>query len=496
MPLDQDPAKELRAKLKLARSGPLSFALVLGKKPETTAFLMDKKKTPDLLLKEARKQPDVDRAKSCGGTVSAEGSKLFLRCADDPPTGLVKKLKAFLKANRLEMKPVVLTADGQEFEAEPEDDTARPQAGPPEGTDRGTDRGGGTGGGAADAGALERRLDGIADRAEGLPETAAAQVRAGLKGAFQAIGAGRLDEAALRLDRLEEALAEAKREAAAPPPPDRRAGGDERAEAAWRAASARLAPRVQAAVAQEPGDARKIATLWAHAGKKAAKGDFASALKAASVLAGLMRAAGESRGRGSGQDGPGREAEAWQKIAPAMETVVARASGARPEVAQTLGTAWGKAVTAAEAGRHAEALAIAGKMRRTLKALGARSRKARLREAGARPSGAGDPAARKALAKEFAAIRPRIGALLGEAAPAERTALQKLLKAFAREAKSGAGERARASLETLEARMAEIANGRVARRQARAARLAAARERATALRARLDRLAAALESAG
>ncbi|HKK35963.1 MAG TPA: hypothetical protein VJ994_06705 [Paracoccaceae bacterium] len=490
MPLDQDPAKELRAKLKLARSGPLSFALVLGKKPETTAFLMDKKKTPDLLLKEARKQPDVDRAKSCGGTVSAEGSKLFLRCADDPPTGLVKKLKAFLKANRLEMKPVVLMADGQEFEAEPEDDTARPQAGPPEGTDRGT------GGGAAEAGALERRLDGIADRAEGLPETAAAQVRAGLKGAFQAIGAGRLDEAALRLDRLEEALAEAKRETVARPPPDRRAGGDERAEAAWRAASARLAPRVQAAVAQESGDARKIATLWAHAGKKAAKGDFASALKAASVLAGLMRAAGESRGRGSGQDGPGRETEAWQKIAPAMETVVARASGARPEVAQTLGTAWGKAVTAAEAGRHAEALAIAGKMRRTLKALGARSRKARLQGAGARPSGAGDPAARKALAKEFAAIRPRIGALLGEAAPAERTALQKLLKAFAREAKSGAGERARASLETLEARMAEIANGRVARRQARAARLAAARERATALRARLDRLAAALESAG
>ena len=130
MPLDATSARELNAQLKLAKSASLSFGLALGKKPEDTALVLDKKRPPDLLLKEAKKAPGVDKQKCCAGTVAVEGSTVLLHCQDAPPAGAVKKLKAFFRAAKINLKPMVVSPDGTEFEAEP-DETADAGGGAP-----------------------------------------------------------------------------------------------------------------------------------------------------------------------------------------------------------------------------------------------------------------------------------------------------------------------------------------------------------------------------
>ena len=116
MPLDSDGLAELKSQIGFARKGPVNFGLALGKKPEDLALIMHRIKAPDVLYKQARKSEGVDAAKSCSGTVTIEGGMMVFSCETDPPSGMKKKCKDFLAANKLTLNIKVLAPGGVEFE--------------------------------------------------------------------------------------------------------------------------------------------------------------------------------------------------------------------------------------------------------------------------------------------------------------------------------------------------------------------------------------------
>ncbi len=132
MPLDVEATKELKQQLGMARKMPLNFGLALGKKAEDTALLMHRKKQGSLLYKQARKADGVAPAKSCHGTLTATGNVLTFACETDPPAGMKKICREFLKSGKLSYKIKILAPDGEEFEAEDEDGAAETSATSPQ----------------------------------------------------------------------------------------------------------------------------------------------------------------------------------------------------------------------------------------------------------------------------------------------------------------------------------------------------------------------------
>ena len=367
MPLDATSTKELKANLKLAKAKPLAFALALGKKkPEDSVLLMDKNKSGDILLKKVKQVEGIDKQKICCGTIAVDGQKVLLHCQDDPPAGLVKKLRSFLKANGLQSKPVVFGPDGAEFEAEPEEsEEGAPAPGGGEGPSRE---------------ALTARLDALGARAEALSDEAQSQLRPAMNGAFAAIEGDDMAGAAGRLDRVAEALDALERaDAAAPRPetdpetapdtgPEAKPALDPAIAAKWTAASAKVAPLVAEATERGVGDLRKIAAVWSLARQKAEAGDHASALKALPALAKLLSEARATQlGGPDGAAGTDdRARQTWERVRVALDRAVAGAVAAGGPAGPKIGAAWKKVVAMAEAGRHAEALDHAKKVRAAL----------------------------------------------------------------------------------------------------------------------------------
>ncbi len=110
MGLDKVQLKELTGQISAARKRDLNFAICLGKKTDTTVFLLDRIKAPDLLGRNAKKSGDT--AKIAFGTCNADGNKLNLTCQSDVLAGLAKKTRAFLTLVKLPMKVCVFDAQG------------------------------------------------------------------------------------------------------------------------------------------------------------------------------------------------------------------------------------------------------------------------------------------------------------------------------------------------------------------------------------------------
>ena len=120
MPLTEDEISELGAMIAVARKRDVSFGLCLGKKPEATILEMHRMKAPDILERQARKAGET--AKSACGMASVTGKVLTLKCIEPPPAGLVKPLKAFLKAIEQPMKVCIADADGNLLEEDADED--------------------------------------------------------------------------------------------------------------------------------------------------------------------------------------------------------------------------------------------------------------------------------------------------------------------------------------------------------------------------------------
>lgn len=106
----QTEGGELKKLVKLARSKSLSFAFCPSS-DEEPMFCLHRRKKPEMLGKALRKESG--QTKVAFGTLMAEGKTLNMTCTQLVP-GLSKKLKKYLRSQKLSVDVMVLDADGQE----------------------------------------------------------------------------------------------------------------------------------------------------------------------------------------------------------------------------------------------------------------------------------------------------------------------------------------------------------------------------------------------
>lgn len=123
MLLDKGQMETLKSDLAVARHSELNFGICLGKKPETSVLLTDRKKDGDLLAKTARKMGETGRV-YCG-TIRWEGRDMFFDVADGdvPPGSFAKKVKAFLASAGVKANVLVLQ-NGESVPMEGDKDAA------------------------------------------------------------------------------------------------------------------------------------------------------------------------------------------------------------------------------------------------------------------------------------------------------------------------------------------------------------------------------------
>lgn len=106
---------ELKGLLKVARKKPVSFGLNLGKQDSEHYFLLDRRKKPEMLGRTAK--AEGPGKKFACGTAEIDGKVLNLTCIKVIPA-IAKKLKKFLKSQKITLNVQILDADGTVLDAD------------------------------------------------------------------------------------------------------------------------------------------------------------------------------------------------------------------------------------------------------------------------------------------------------------------------------------------------------------------------------------------
>ncbi|MGB3278827.1 MAG: hypothetical protein WBA92_06510 [Pseudorhodobacter sp.] len=106
----QTEGGELKKLVKIARTKSLGFAFCPAS-DDQPLFCIHRRKKPEVLGKVLRKESG--QTKVAFGTLKAEGKTLNLTCARLVP-GLSKKLKKFMRSQKLSVDIIVFDMDGQE----------------------------------------------------------------------------------------------------------------------------------------------------------------------------------------------------------------------------------------------------------------------------------------------------------------------------------------------------------------------------------------------
>ncbi|MCW1919917.1 hypothetical protein NX862_14245 [Rhodobacter sp. KR11] len=122
----EDEIADLKALITVARKMPVNVGLCLGKKPADSIVKIDRKRAPEALMREAKKEGET--AKVAAGTLTIEGRSGVFHCVTAPPSGLGKSLRAFFKAIGINFDLEIIKPDGQ-AEGE-EDDAEEPTTAP------------------------------------------------------------------------------------------------------------------------------------------------------------------------------------------------------------------------------------------------------------------------------------------------------------------------------------------------------------------------------
>ena len=222
---------ELKKMLKKAAQDDVAFAFNPGKSEVDTYFGMHNLKSPAALLKEAKAVGSGPKSAFGYSRVALTEKEFRLTCEMTVPN-LAKKLKKFLKVNKVNLNVVVMDADGNVLEsdiedlpndAEGEDDDGAPADGAearaeapdapsPAPEDAKAEP-------ALDASQLLQRLMAVRDKLKELPEAAAASLIDPFKKTVAMVKANALDAAAANIEKLEKAVAQRLSASAAPPPP-------------------------------------------------------------------------------------------------------------------------------------------------------------------------------------------------------------------------------------------------------------------------------------
>ncbi|MGR3373764.1 hypothetical protein [Pseudooceanicola nanhaiensis] len=310
--MTKDDLAGLQQMLQKARQRPISFGLCMGKKPEDTVICTDLVKSPDVMMRQAKKQGET--AKLTQGTLTVEGKIILFSCETDPPKGLKNNLKKFLLKSDITMKPRVLLPGGGEMADEDGED--------------GNELDG------ADTGTAEP--DAAQDTG---PAPEPVQAGDSDSGNDSTNGAPGSDS-----DMQEDPLA-----------------GE------WAQALARLGPAVRSFAAGNDPKAATVAKAWAGAEGAAAKGQYKVALAVVTKIEPLLGAQGIRPAPEAPQPDP--LAAKWAAVAPALEKLYTAAMARNPENRQKLQAAWAMATEKAGAQDYKAALTIAERLKPALDAV-------------------------------------------------------------------------------------------------------------------------------
>jgi len=268
---------ELKRMVKVARKQPVSFAMNPGKADADTLLAMHRRKPAALLGKAVK--ADGEGLKVAFGTCEVSGKVLTLSCDRAVPM-LAKKLKRYMKLQKVNLNVIVLDADGNVLEEDIEDlpddpslydDDDLPAA---DAVEDDPDQEAET---ELDPSALIARLNAIQPQLKALQGEIAEKLIAAFKAAAAQIKGADLPTAEVTIDRIEAVLAKltsAQPAASEEAPPDPLG-------AKWQDVETRLSPLLAALVEAGHATAEKLQKAWDMAANAAQKSDFAAALQIA-----------------------------------------------------------------------------------------------------------------------------------------------------------------------------------------------------------------------
>ena len=247
---------DLKKMLKIAKRQPIPFAYCPGPSTENDLFALHRKKPGAVMAKALRAEGEGN--KIAFGALSVEGKTVTLRCERVLPA-IAKKLKKFLKLNKVMRNVRVLDENGNVLEEDiedlpdaPDDDDADDafEAAPDDDDGEAPDAAGadaGTGDPAAtaaafDTAALVARIKAVQPRIAGLGGETGERLKKAIVEAAGALKAGDAARSAALLDRIEAILATLPDPAApsSAPPPEGATARDRLQQAA-----AKLAQRIK-----------------------------------------------------------------------------------------------------------------------------------------------------------------------------------------------------------------------------------------------------------
>lgn len=275
MPLDAQQKKDLESAIALGRKKELPFGVCLGKKPDATVWKSMKTKSPEVNGKLAKKEGETGLFTF--GVMTVKSKDINLVVHGKMVTGLVKKLKLFLKEAGLKMKVRVFDLEGNALEADDEDDELG-EAGPEE-----------TGAPEPDPqqdkwkAVAVKILDAL-KKAEATPDIDLKDAKALWAAIVKQANAGAYSKALGAVPKVAEMLKSATEQA------KKGVGANPALAKKWQEASGKLAPLVKQMVDGGFGEVQKIGAVWdlAKAKASATPPDFTAALKAVGALAQLL----------------------------------------------------------------------------------------------------------------------------------------------------------------------------------------------------------------
>lgn len=279
MPLTKSQIDDLKINIADAKKRALPFGLCVGKKPETTMLICDKKKKPDLLAKQAKKAGDTNKVAQ--GVLETKGAELHFTCEGDIPGGLQRKLKEYLSAASLKFKIRIVDSSGKFLDEDGEEDAVSNEPSVATGNPPNVES-------VSDAkpdpllekwSIVEARIS--AALAKSSPKNDKLIV------AWQKVcGVANDGKYGAALKASEKIIALIKQ---VPKTPEK----TNPAEKTWLAESAKIAPQVETAIAKGVGDTRRLRAFWDLAQAKVAgdSPDYATALKSLVPIAKLIKEA-------------------------------------------------------------------------------------------------------------------------------------------------------------------------------------------------------------
>lgn len=126
---EENQAAEIKTSIAVSRKRDLNFALCYGKTPDGMVMVFDRKKSPEVLMRKAKK--DGDTNKVAYGIIRTKGKVLSMTLEDEAPPGLILQGKRFFSSIGMNMKLKLLSQDGTVLEADaditPEDEIEETQ---------------------------------------------------------------------------------------------------------------------------------------------------------------------------------------------------------------------------------------------------------------------------------------------------------------------------------------------------------------------------------